>query len=58
VIGLAADLVWRARRARSITGASALDESMERLNRIGQGDRDSTRYGMDLAQTDERTRET
>jgi hypothetical protein len=22
---------------------------MERLSRIGQGDRDSTRYGMDLA---------
>jgi hypothetical protein len=57
VIGLIADLVWRARRTRSGARSSGLDESMERLNRIGHGDSESTRYGLDLAHADEENRD-
>lgn len=55
VIGVVADLVWRARgRTRSGAVTSGLDESMERLASIGRGDPDSTRYGLDLADANAR----
>ena len=55
VIGLVADVVWRARgRTRLDARTSGLDEPMERLARIGVGDPDSTRYGLDLADAEAR----
>lgn len=55
VIGLVADLVWRARgRTRLDARTTSLDEPMERLARIGVGDADSTRYGLDLADAEAR----
>jgi hypothetical protein len=58
VIGLVADLVWRARkRTRSDPRSSGLDVPMERLARIGVGDPESTRYGLDLAEADARNLE-
>lgn len=48
VVGLVADLVWRARGQKS-DPRQDLDEPMERLAGIGRGDPESTRYGLDLA---------
>jgi hypothetical protein len=56
VIGLIADRVWRARgRTRSNRRPAGLDEPLDRLTGIGRGDRDATRYGLDLvdAQSDD-----
>ncbi|MDP9276115.1 MAG: hypothetical protein M3O99_11040 [Chloroflexota bacterium] len=53
VVGLVADLVWRARgRSRSNARIDDLDASMERLALLGRGDPGSTRYGLDLADTE------
>ena len=51
VVGLIADLVWRARGAKD---ARRLEQeaAMQRLSRIAEGDPESTRYGLDLAHGD------
>jgi len=51
VVGLIADLVWRARGSKE-TRPMERDAAMERLSRIAEGDPESTRYGLDLAQGD------
>ena len=56
VVGLIADLVWRARGSME-TRPMERDAAMERLSRIAEGDPESTRYGIDLAQGDERANE-
>jgi hypothetical protein len=52
VIRLVADLVWR---ARGSTGSHAHEReaAMQRLSRIAEGDPESTRYGLDLAQSED-----
>jgi hypothetical protein len=51
VVGLIADLVWRARGSND---ARRLEQeaAMQRLSRIAEGDPESTRYGLDLAHDD------
>jgi hypothetical protein len=53
VVGLIADLAWRARGSKE-TRPMERDAAIERLSRIAAGDPESTRYGLDLAQGDER----
>jgi hypothetical protein len=48
VVGLIAELVWRARG--SSDRRHERDAAMQRLTRIAEGDPVSTRYGLDLAQ--------
>lgn len=52
VVGLIAELVWRARGSKD---ARRLEQeaAMQRLSRIADGDPESTRYGLDLAQGEE-----
>jgi hypothetical protein len=52
VIGLVADLVWRARGSTE-TRTHEREAAMQRLSRIAEGDPESTRYGLDLAQSEE-----
>jgi hypothetical protein len=49
VVGLIADLVWRARGSKDTRGLER-EAAMQRLARIAEGDPQSTRYGLDLAQ--------
>jgi hypothetical protein len=49
VVGLIADLVWRARGSKD-TRRLEREAAMQRLARIAEGDPQSTRYGLDLAQ--------
>ena len=51
VVGLIADLVWRARGSKE-TRRTEQEAAMQRLSGIGEGDPDATRYGLDLAHTD------
>lgn len=52
VIGLIADRVWRAREHNGSTQRPAgLADPLDRLTGIGRGDRDATRYGLHLADT-------
>ncbi len=51
VVGLVADLVWRARGSKDARRPER-DAAMQRLARIAEGDPESTRYGLDLAQGD------
>ncbi len=51
VVGLIADLVWRARGSKD-TRRLDREAAMQRLARIAEGDPESTRYGLDLAQGD------
>jgi hypothetical protein len=51
VVGLIADLVWRARGSKD-TRRLEREAAMQRLARIADGDPESTRYGLDLAQGD------
>lgn len=48
VVGLVADLVWRARGSKGARRTER-EAAMQRLTGIGEGDPDSTRYGLDLA---------
>ena len=52
VVGLIAELVWRARGSKD---ARRLEQeaAMQRLSRIADGDPESTRYGLDLAHGEE-----
>ena len=52
VVGLVADLVWRARGAKEARPLER-EAAMQRLSRIAEGDPESTRYGLDLAQAEE-----
>jgi len=52
VVGLVADLVWRARGAKEARPLER-EAAMQRLSRIADGDPESTRYGLDLAHADE-----
>jgi len=52
VVGLVADLVWRARGAKE-TRPLEREAAMQRLSRIAEGDPESTRYGLVLAHADE-----
>jgi hypothetical protein len=52
VVGLVADLVWRARGSKE-TRALEREAAMQRLSRIAEGDPESTRYGLDLAHSEE-----
>ena len=52
VVGLVADLVWRARGSKEARG-SEREAAMQRLSRIAEGDPESTRYGLDLAHAEE-----
>jgi hypothetical protein len=52
VVGLIADLVWRARGSKE-TRALDREAAMQRLSRIAEGDPESTRYGLDLAQNED-----
>jgi len=52
VVGLVADLVWRARGSKD-TRTLEREAAMQRLSRIADGDPESTRYGLDLAHSDE-----
>jgi hypothetical protein len=53
VIGLIADRVWQARgRTPSDRRPAGLDDPLDRLTGIGRGDRDATRYGLSLADTE------
>lgn len=49
VVGLIADLVWRARGSKD-TRRLEREAAMQRLARIAEGDPQSTRYGLDLAE--------
>ena len=51
VVGLIADLVWRARGSKEAR-LSEREAAMQRLSRIAEGDPESTRYGLDLAHSD------
>jgi hypothetical protein len=51
VVGLIADLVWRARGSKE-TRRTEQEAAMLRLSGIGEGDPDATRYGLDLAHSD------
>jgi hypothetical protein len=51
VVGLIADLVWRARGSKEVRRTER-DAAMQRLSGIAEGDPESTRYGMDLAEGD------
>lgn len=48
VVGLVADLVWRARGSPDKARLER-EAAMQRLSRIAEGDPESTRYGLDLA---------
>ena len=52
VVGLVADLVWRARGSKDVR-RSEREAAMQRLSGIADGDPESTRYGLDLARADE-----
>ena len=52
VVSLVADLVWRARGTPD-KGRLEREAAMQRLSRIAEGDPESTRYGLDLAHTEE-----
>ncbi len=52
VVGLVADLVWRARGSKDAR-RSEREAAMQRLSRIAEGDPESTRYGLDLAHAEE-----
>ena len=52
VVGLVADLVWRARGSKDAR-RSEREAAMQRLSGIADGDPESTRYGLDLARSDE-----
>ena len=52
VVGLVADLVWRARGSHDVRRTER-EEAMQRLSGIADGDPESTRYGLDLARADE-----
>jgi hypothetical protein len=52
VVGLVADLVWRARGSKDGRPLER-EAAMQRLSRIAEGDPESTRYGLDLAHGDE-----
>ena len=52
VVGLVADLVWRARGAKEARPLER-EAAMQRLSRIAEGDPESTRYGLDLAHAEE-----
>lgn len=56
VIALIADLVWRARGTRSARTLER-EAAMQRLSRIGKGDPEATRFGLDLAHGEEEHRE-
>lgn len=49
VVGLIADLVWRARGSADARRGER-EAAMQRLTCIAEGDPESTRYGLDLAQ--------
>jgi hypothetical protein len=51
VVGLIADLVWRARGSKEARPLDR-DAAMQRLSRIADGDPESTRYGLDLAHSE------
>lgn len=51
VVELIADLVWRARGSKDAR-AQEREAAMQRLTQIGEGDPESTRYGLDLAHGD------
>jgi hypothetical protein len=51
VVGLIADLVWRARGNKEARRTER-EAAMQRLSRIAEGDPESTRYGLDLAHTE------
>ena len=57
VVGLVADLVWRARGSPS-TRTLEREAAMQQLSRIAEGDPEATRYGLDLAHGEEEHRET
>lgn len=52
VVRLVADLVWRARGSRS-TRTLEREAAMQRLSRIAEGDPEATRYGLDLAHSED-----
>jgi hypothetical protein len=52
VVSLIADLVWRARGSKDARRMER-EEAMQRLTRIAGGDAESTRYGLDLARSEE-----
>jgi hypothetical protein len=52
VVSLIADLVWRARGSKDARRMER-EEAMQRLTRIAGGDPESTRYGLDLAHSEE-----
>ena len=52
MVSLVADLVWRARSSRS-TPTLDREAAMQRLSRIAEGDPEATRYGLDLAHSQE-----
>ena len=51
VVGLIADLVWRARGSKEARRTEQ-EAAMQRLSGIAEGDPESTRYGLDLAHSD------
>jgi hypothetical protein len=55
VVGLIADLVWRARGSKEVRPLER-DAAMQRLSRIAEGDPESTRYGLDLAHSEDEGR--
>jgi hypothetical protein len=55
VVGLIADLVWRARGSKEVRPLER-DAAMQRLSRIAEGDPESTRYGLDLAHSEDEER--
>jgi hypothetical protein len=52
VVSHIADLVWRARGSKDARQMER-EEAMQRLTRIAGGDAESTRYGLDLAHSEE-----
>jgi hypothetical protein len=52
VVGLIADLVWRARGSTDARRRQEQEAAMQRLSGIADGDPESTRYGLDLAHSD------
>jgi hypothetical protein len=52
VVGLIADLVWRARGSKEARRTEQ-EAAMQRLSGIAEGDPESTRYGLDLAHSDD-----
>ena len=53
VVGLIADLVWRARGSTDARRRQEQEAVMQRLGGIADGDPESTRYGLDLAHAED-----